>query len=863
MGKKDKKDKKEKKEKKEKKDKKHKKDKKGSSDSSDNDYDYSADNVYVTTTTYPASAGPQNFFQFTPYDDPYSQMFHQQRQQYEQEMKMEAERQMQEMRDRARHMEREYQMLKSQWQQEEREMMESSEDEHKKKKKKDKKEKKYKKDKKSKLEALLLSKSTPIHYKLEAIIFSDEHHLSEKAKKKLIKRDFLHEGKYAFTRVHEKYNCNDLIEKKWNAFEDILYEKTREIEEQKRQEETERDDDSGIIKALNVVGTAIVSGAAIVGGALIASTGVGAVAGAALIGAGVSGVTNSIQQAASDEKDFDHGSFFTNALIGSATGVVTGGIGAAGGAITSKIAADGAKIAVQVGTGITGGTVGSATSQALSNVAAGKDFDEGLGTAMLTGALSGGVGAGLGQASRGVSNALTKGNLATVGEEVGKNAFIRGGLQVATSTLSGALTGSLSQLVKNAINSGEINRYDLIDYLQSQVEGEWDGYKFEKLWQKFVKLKRVEGDKLYLDKKGLKKVLKKDKFSSFHRPLKYLYEELSDLGKGVLEAGLLSGTMGGGMGIISAAAQEHQHKQDLKHQIREYAEKNTGKDGKLSSTIEVKELAQATKKGQVIHHEDGKKTLIPADDSHGKGQDHYKFLKQDGKVGHYRAADAQGKDIIKAHDQNRDGNCFMEEAKTKLGVGTAQDARNALKEYVMKDPLKAAKYVTMDELQRGGDLKGGCSACIKQFDDGDRDPANYDKDHMSDSLHPERKVQKSTKDRGKSLSKLENARLREIRGELFPEADAPAGMRESHGHVRATESFYKAHENELHKNARSAASDKLMPFTKHVRDGNIGEANKILEEYRSDPDKNLDYKGTRASFIKKMETIRDAKLSKK
>lgn len=123
------------------------------------------------------------------------------------------------------------------------------------------------------------------------------------------------------------------------------------------------------------------------------------------------------------------------------------------------------------------------------------------------------------------------------------------------------------------------------------MEGEWDGYKFEKLWQKFVKMKRVEGDKLYLDKKGLKKVLKKDKFSSFHRPLKYLYEELSDLGKGVLEAGLLSGTMGGGMGIISAAAQEHQHKQDLKHQIREYAEKNTGKDGKLSSTIEVKELA--------------------------------------------------------------------------------------------------------------------------------------------------------------------------------------------------------------------------------------------------------------------------------
>jgi len=82
-------------------------------------------------------------------------------------------------------------------------------------------------------------------------------------------------------------------------------------------------------KVFGCICSGIVSAGATIGGVALMATGVGAIAGSALLSTGISGISNTIQQAVSDKKDYDYGSFLKDTTIGAATGVATMGLGAA------------------------------------------------------------------------------------------------------------------------------------------------------------------------------------------------------------------------------------------------------------------------------------------------------------------------------------------------------------------------------------------------------------------------------------------------------------------------------------------------------------------------------------------------------
>lgn len=122
---------------------------------------------------------------------------------------------------------------------------------------------------------------------------------------------------------------------------------------------------------------------------------VGIFAGGIVLGAGISGSMNTIQQGVSDSDEFSWGEYGANTAIGAATGVISGGIGA-GGAALAKGLETGAQVAISIGAGAVGGSASGAAGKALTNLSEGKEVTEGIGTAVLTGALAGGIGAGAG-----------------------------------------------------------------------------------------------------------------------------------------------------------------------------------------------------------------------------------------------------------------------------------------------------------------------------------------------------------------------------------------------------------------------------------------------------------------------------------
>ncbi len=96
----------------------------------------------------------------------------------------------------------------------------------------------------------------------------------------------------------------------------------------------------------------------------------GAMGGAALIGAGISGISYSTFH----EGDFDWGDYAKAQVIGAVGGLITGGFGAVGGALSSSIASEAALLsargvaglAVEGLSGIAGGAVSSLTGTAIS-----------------------------------------------------------------------------------------------------------------------------------------------------------------------------------------------------------------------------------------------------------------------------------------------------------------------------------------------------------------------------------------------------------------------------------------------------------------------------------------------------------------
>ncbi len=122
---------------------------------------------------------------------------------------------------------------------------------------------------------------------------------------------------------------------------------------------------------------------------------IGMVAGGILMSAGVSSGVNTAQQVISDQEDFDLGSWGKNVGIGAATGLVAAPF-ALGGAALSAGMGTAAKTVTTIAAGSVGGTASGATSKVIQNKCDGKDWDDGIGTAMVTGLVAGGVGSGIG-----------------------------------------------------------------------------------------------------------------------------------------------------------------------------------------------------------------------------------------------------------------------------------------------------------------------------------------------------------------------------------------------------------------------------------------------------------------------------------
>ncbi len=143
-------------------------------------------------------------------------------------------------------------------------------------------------------------------------------------------------------------------------------------------------------------------GIAVAGTALVVASGGTAllVAGVGL-GASISGEVNVVQQACNDKKEFDGTGFITNVGIGAATGIISAGAGGAASSLTSKFALEGGKkIATTVACQSVGGVVSSTGGTITQKYVNKEDLKmSDIGTSILTGALSGGVGSAIGGAS--------------------------------------------------------------------------------------------------------------------------------------------------------------------------------------------------------------------------------------------------------------------------------------------------------------------------------------------------------------------------------------------------------------------------------------------------------------------------------
>lgn len=89
-------------------------------------------------------------------------------------------------------------------------------------------------------------------------------------------------------------------------------------------------------------------------GILCAAT--GGLGGILVLGAGIAGATNTVQQALNGKADYSVGSLVTDVVVGTATSAITAGAGLIGGKVVSKFALEGTKkvAAMAVSRGIAG-----------------------------------------------------------------------------------------------------------------------------------------------------------------------------------------------------------------------------------------------------------------------------------------------------------------------------------------------------------------------------------------------------------------------------------------------------------------------------------------------------------------------------
>eukprot|EP00347_Sterkiella_histriomuscorum_P024193 403331987 len=460
----------------------------------------------------------------------------------------------------------------------------------------------------------------------------------------------------------------------------------------------------------------------------------GVIAGGILIGGGIAGGVNTIQQGISDKEDFDQEQWAVDSGIGAAGGAITGPFAAGGAALATGLSTS-ARVGAQIGAGALGGSVAGGTSQALANAASGKEALDGVGTAALTGGLAGGIGTGMGQATSGIAGALTKG-ANEVGQEVGRNAMIRVTAQTVGGAIGGGTSGAVSTLVRNALQNGEITKIELYSYLSQYFKEGILNEEFDELWALFTKQEMVKGQILILkqnEELNLPSLLIK-----FKEPLQALALTINDLTRGMGQAIAMSAAIGGVVSGISGAAQEKQIREYYENQVREYSKNNIGLDGKSSSTIDAKILGQKTGKTQIIHKNNGERIILKADGGENKRVQNYKYMDE----GHYRPADKSGQEQISRTDFKQDGNCFMHLAKQQLNAKSTQDARQQLNDFAQENPLTAAKFVTKQELMQGGYCKGGGLENIEsRFD--------YKEQNINEGTGKNSNVVKYTDEKGK------------------------------------------------------------------------------------------------------------------
>lgn len=170
----------------------------------------------------------------------------------------------------------------------------------------------------------------------------------------------------------------------------------------------------------------------------------GIIAGAAIMSAGIGGVTNSVSQAKDDtQEDFSFGKFAGHVVVNGIAGAATGGAGAA-----FQTAGRLAQFGVSVGTAAVSGS----GTQIASNAINGKeDILEGAGTALLTGALSGGIASGAATGAGAIMKDAMK----------GASEGIKVTAKVAAGALGGGTASSLSTIVQNLITKGKMSKIDL------------------------------------------------------------------------------------------------------------------------------------------------------------------------------------------------------------------------------------------------------------------------------------------------------------------------------------------------------------------------------------------------------------------
>ncbi|KAL4501411.1 hypothetical protein ABPG72_021218 [Tetrahymena utriculariae] len=195
----------------------------------------------------------------------------------------------------------------------------------------------------------------------------------------------------------------------------------------------------------------------VAGGLVLAATGpVGMIVGSVILGAGISGGVDAVQQGLNEEEEFSFSKWGKNVGVGASTGFIGGGCGAVGTKIAATVATNMAKkIAIQAAAQAVGGAVSGGVATCANKEITASNVIQGV----VIGAVSGGLSAG---ASSAITSQIAQESTSKV-------------TQILTGTASGAVVGgsvsSVSKVAENIINGNELDEGVLESFCSGAVIG--------------------------------------------------------------------------------------------------------------------------------------------------------------------------------------------------------------------------------------------------------------------------------------------------------------------------------------------------------------------------------------------------------